>query len=63
MIDLRNFDDMIADLKRITLMERDEIINFVNSSVISYGSLRGFYLRYGRLPSQDECRLIRSGYL
>lgn len=51
-------EEIIADLKRITLMSEQDIINFVESRPIDYYDLRLFYLREARLPTDDECRGI-----
>lgn len=52
------FEEIVADLARITLMSEDDIINFVESHPIDYYDLRLFYLREARLPTDDECRCI-----
>lgn len=52
------FNEVIADLIKITNMKECEIIHFVRSNVISYNNLKEFYLRERRLPTAKECKYI-----
>lgn len=56
-------EDMIADLKKITLLTEKELVDFMESNKISYDDLRSFYLRFGRLPENNECEMINLGLL
>jgi hypothetical protein len=57
------FDDILADLRKITLMSETDIMNFVQSNVISYSGLRQFYLKKARLPNPTECYAVRKGLI
>jgi len=52
------FEDVLADLQKITLMPKDEIIQFVRSNPITYEELGWFYKRFGRLPDPSDCKAI-----
>lgn len=55
---MQYFDEVIAELKKITLKNKDEIIDFVSSNVISYDDYKQFYLAFARDPALDECKTI-----
>lgn len=59
----QNFDDILADLRRITQMSDIDIKEFVQSNVISYAGLRLFYLKKARLPSVKECYAVNKGMI
>lgn len=57
------FDETLANLRKITLMSDQEIMNFVQSNVISYHGLKEFYLKKGRLPNPNECFCVIKGLI
>jgi len=59
----RHFDDVLAELRKITLMTDAEIIDFVQSNVISYEGLKNFYLKKARLPTVIECVVVNRGLM
>lgn len=52
------FEEVIADLKRITLKDQKEIVDFVRSNKITYSQTMNFYLKHARFPNKGECELI-----
>lgn len=58
---MKTFDDAIANLKQITLMEKDDIIFFVEQNNISYEDFRRFYLRFAKTPTPKECAYLNAG--
>jgi len=52
------FDITIVTLRQWTGMIEVEIINFVQSNVISYQQLKNFWYYANRLPDKEECEKI-----
>lgn len=53
-----NFEDLIAEFKKVTLKSEEEIIKFVRSQELSYTEVLIFYKRFARYPSEAESKKL-----
>ena len=51
-------EETLIKLTIATGKQKQEIINFVQSNIISYEDVLKFYCKFNRFPNQQECFLI-----